>query len=201
MVQQLPARGFLVSLGLPPDKEIRVEFQYNPAQLTDRRAVTYTSLSAPGLLTPVRQYSQGGDRTISFTTRVNGVFRDAGGLVDNGVRIALDEDGSIMPELNKYRAFVYPLTERWREAAASFMPLYDRTQQFAAPPTCLFGFGFGGNGEPTGNDRVVECIVTDVSITEQLFNTRLAPLRAEVSVTLVEVSPYGNLPTPPPGGG
>ena len=56
------------------------------------------------------------------------------------------------------------------------------------PPTCQFGFG----------DTVIDCIVTDVGITEKLFNQDLRPLRAEVSVSLVEVVLYENMPTPPP---
>jgi hypothetical protein len=184
--QQNPLRGFLVSVGLQP--EILVEFQYNPTQLSDKRAVTYTTLNAPGLLLPVRQYSQGGDRTISFTVRIDGLFK---GPADDEIHITKDESGSIAPELNKYRAFLYPQTERWQEATASFQPLYAGTQAFASPPGCRFGFG----------DRVIDCVVTDISITELLFNAQLAPMRAEVSVTLVELAQYGNEAIPPQGGG
>ena len=186
---QNPTRGFLVSVGLTP--EILVEFQYNPTTLSDRRAVTYVTLNAPGLLLPVRQYNQGGDRTLSFTVRIDGVFQ---GPADDQIPIERGEDGSIQPELNKYRAFLYPQVyssgKSWQDAAGSFAPLYDGVQQFASPPLCRFGYG---------QDRVVDCIVTDVSISETLFNAELAPVRADVSVTLVELSPYGNEPTPPPG--
>ena len=184
--QQNPVRGFLCSVGLQP--EIHVEFQYNPTQLSDKRAVTYTTLNAPGLLLPVRQYSQGGDRTISFTVRIDGLFK---GPADDKINIWRDENGSITPELNKYRAFLYPQTGRWYEAEASFQGLYAENQAFSSPPGCRFGFG----------DRVIDCIVTDVSITELLFNDQLAPVRAEVAVTLVELAYYGNEATPPPEGG
>src|SRR4051812_2100851 len=106
--QQNPVRGFLCSVGLDP--EILVEFQYNPTQLSDKRAVTYATLNAPALLMPVRQYSQGGDRTISFTVRIDGLVN---GPADDQIPIAKDDDGSIWPELNKYRAFLYPKTKRW----------------------------------------------------------------------------------------
>jgi hypothetical protein len=183
--QQNPVRGFLCSVGVDP--EILVEFQYNPTQLSDKRSVNYATLNAPGQLMPVRQYSRGGDRTISFTLRIDGLFK---GPADDEIDIAKDEDGSIAPELNKYRAFLYPQTARWQEAGASFVPLYDDTQHFASPPTCRFGFG----------NRVIDCIVTEVSITELLFNSELAPLRADVSVTLVELAPYGDEGAPSPGG-
>jgi hypothetical protein len=185
-----PTRGFLVSVGLTP--EILVEFQYNPTQLSDRRAVSYATLNAPGLLLPVRQYNQGGDRTLSFTVRIDGLFR---GPADDQIPIRREANGSIQPELNKYRAFLYPQQYRqgtsWLDARGSFAPLYEGVQQFASPPRCRFGFG---------QDRVVDCIVTDVNITETLFNAELAPLRADVAVTLVELAPYGNEATPPPGG-
>lgn len=187
--QQNPVRGFLRSTGL--DKgipEIVVKFQFNPSQISDKQAVSYATLNAPGLLLPVRQYSQGGDRTISFTVRVDALFA---GPADQQAGITLDNDGSIEPELNKYRAFVYPQTPNWQKARASFVPLFVGARTFTIPPTCRFGYG----------DRVIDCIVTEVNITELQFNAQLAPLRADIGVTLVELSPYGNQPTPPPAGG
>jgi Contractile injection system tube protein len=179
--QQNAVRGFLASVGLDP--EILVEFQYNPTQLSDKRSISYAALSAPALIMPVRQYSHGGDRTFSFTVRLDGLFK---GPADDEIPLAKDEDGSIWPELNKYRAFLYPKTSRWQERAtrSSFVGLYNDLQQFTSPPTCRFGFG---------EDRVINCIVTEVNITELLFNTQLAPLRADVSVTLVELAPYEDI--------
>jgi hypothetical protein len=176
--QQNPVRGFLYSIG--PEPAIEVQFQYNPTQLSDKRSVNYATLNAPALLMPVRQYSQGGDRTLSFTVRIDGLVK---GPADDEIPLAKDEDGSIWPELNKYRAFLYPQSNRWNERStrSSFVSLYEDSQQFNSPPVCLFGFG---------EDRVIRCLVTEVSITEVLFNANLAPLRADVSVTLVELAPY-----------
>jgi hypothetical protein len=174
VLAQNAVRGFLASVGVVP--EILVQFQLNPTQLTDRRTVTYATLNGPALLMPVRQYSQGADRTLSFTVRVDG-------LLEGLLPIATDPEGSIWPELNKYRAFLYPKTPRWLDPVtrSSFAPVFDRTSLFESPPLCRFGFGMG---------RVIDCVVTDVTITEQLFLPSLAPLRAEVSVTLVEIAPY-----------
>ncbi|MEV0644197.1 hypothetical protein AB0I28_02925 [Phytomonospora sp. NPDC050363] len=174
-----PVRGFLASVGLDP--EILVQFQYNPEKVDDKRSVSYATLNAPGMLMPVRQYSAGGDRTISFKVVVDGLFK---GPADDEIDIARDERGGIGPELVKYRAFTYPQTERWQDASTSvggFTGLYDDSASvFAAPPVCAFGFG----------DRVVDCVVTEVQITEQLFNTSLDPVRAEIQVTCVEITPY-----------
>jgi Contractile injection system tube protein len=178
--EQVPARGFLRSVGVTP--EILVEFQYNPTQLTDKRSVNYSTVNAPGQLMPLRYYNQGGERTITFTTQIDGLFR---GPVDNPSPIATDADGGIAPELNKYRAFLYPQRDDWEDAGFSFVPLYTDELEFTTPPTAQFGFG--ERGEP----EVIDCVVTEVSVQETLFNENLAPLRAEVSVTLVELVPYG----------
>ncbi len=202
-LQQTPIRGFLSSVGLSP--RVLVEFQYNPTQISDKRSVNYATLNAPGLILPIRQYSQGGDRVISFTVRIDGLFPGSNGSLDNEVNkekpkkkldnevvrkvaIALDKEGSIMPELNKYRAFLYPRmsptnknNDVWPKVTASFATHYAKLQQFTSPPTCRFGFG---------QDRVIDCIVTEISITELLFNAHLLPLRADVAVTLVELAPY-----------
>ena len=214
MVQPIPTRGFLKSVGLDPP--VLVEFQFNPAQITDRRVINYAALNAPGLLLPVHQYIHGGDRTISFTVRIDALFSEQSSGQSNGAnqnggqgngtkqntqvkrKISLDQTGSIVPELNKYRAFLYPRMapkkDRWQEANSSFVPLYASIQQFASPPTCLFGFGEFNEGQ------VIRCIITEISITELLFNTQMLPLRAEVAVTLVELAPYEAQATPPPGG-
>jgi hypothetical protein len=184
--QQDPPRGFLASVGLDP--EILVEFQYNPAQLADKRAVNYATIAAPGQLLPERQYSAGGDRTISFTVRVDALVSAGNG---SPIDIATDEAGGITPELNKYRAFLYPATPRWDEIGASFIrgpAVYAGATAFVSPPLCRFGFGEG---------RVIDCIVTEVSINELLFNPQLAPLRADVAITLVELAPYGDELTAP----
>jgi hypothetical protein len=177
--QRNPVRGFLVSVGLDP--EILVQFQYNPDKVTDKHQVSYATLNAPGMLMPVRQYSAGGERTLSFTVIVDGLFK---GPADDEIDIARDERGGIAPELNKYRAFVYPQTERWQDANGapdSFAGLYAGSETvFTAPPACRFGFG----------ERVVDCVITEMQITDQFYNPDLDPVRAEVQVTCVELTPY-----------
>jgi len=177
-IPPVPTRGFLrCRTATPP---ILIRFQFNPTQVADKRAVTYATLNAPGMVLPARQYVQGGDRTLSFTVTVEG-------LTDGPIAIARDDDGSIGPELNKYRALLYPQTGDWDRARGSFVSLYAELQQFVSPPPCEFGFG----------DILIPCVVTDVSITEKLFNESLRPLRAEIAISLVEVAPYANAPTPP----
>src|SRR2546425_255865 len=192
-----PVRGFLKSVGLRRPNEILVEFQFNPTQLSDKRAVNFATLTAPGMLMPARQYTQGGDRTLSFTVHLDGLFMPADNELVAGnpvlrrpsvgggqARIARDETGSIEPELNKYRAFLYPQPKgevNGRSAQQSFVPLKKTVAELGSPPLCEFGMG---------EDRVINCIVTEIGITETLFNRQLRPLRADISVTLVEYVPY-----------
>jgi hypothetical protein len=177
---RIAQRGFLRSVELVPP--IAVAFQYNPTQLTDKRTVQYATVNAPGQLMPQRHYNQGGDRTISFTVHVDGLVP---GPAAEQNPIATDPNGSVTPELNKYRAFLYPQTDAWQRAGASFVPLYQQTQQFAAPPECRLVFG------EQGTEQVIPCVVTELSIQETLFDQHFAPLRAEISITVVEIVPYG----------
>ena len=180
--QQTVARGTLFSLGLDP--QIVINFQYNPAELQDKRTVTYSTINTPGAFVPNRQYVQGGDRTITFSV-------DLDGLMDGPVPIETDNNGCITPELNKYRAFVNPQTSHWQDAYAgsTFANLYAGISQFNPPPAAVFAFG----------DTIIDCVVTDVTITEKLFDANLGVLRAKVAVTLIETVDYGNQPTTPPG--
>jgi len=176
MLQQPPTmRGFLASLDTTP--ALVVEFQYNPREINDRRSVTYASRNAPGLVMPVRHYTNGGDRTFTFRIDLDGRYS---GQQGSALPIAVEPDGSIVPELNKYRAFMYPATDRWPQATGSFTPLFDENQAFASPPVCIFGWG----------DRLVTCVMSSLTIDEVVFNGQLAPLRAKLQITLTEIPPY-----------
>jgi len=182
--QQPSVRGALVSVGVNP--EIRCNFQFNPSELQDRRTVTYASIGTPGAFVPNRQYAQGGDRTITFSVDLDGTRDGPDGFLT-------DQNGCITPELNKYRAFVNPRTDNWQQVANStFASLYTSSQdlkQFVPPPSAVFIYG----------DMTISCIVTDLSITEKLFDPNLGVLRAKVAITLIEQVDFGNEPTSPPG--
>ena len=100
-----PVRGFLASVDTQP--VILVRFQFNPTAVTDKRTATWATLAAPGALLPDRQYTAGGERTLSFTASVDARWPG----------VAVDEDGGIGPELTKYRAFVHPRIVSWPDAA------------------------------------------------------------------------------------
>lgn len=187
-----PIRGALRSTDVSPPIVIR--FQFNPIQLADRMIVNYASLNAPGGAAPVRQWSHGGGRTISFTVRLDASVAPPRGQPNP---ISLDRDNSLTPELNKYRALVHPRTGSWQQAGGSFLSLYTDADRFANPPRCQFGYG----APDLATSRVIDCVVSELTINELAFNDRLAPLRADVQVTLAELAPAPAGSSPAPLGG
>lgn len=164
MTERQVLRGFLANIEVIPP--LIVTFQYNPETISDTKAVHYADRTsdlcgnAPG-----KEYTGGGHRTISFTFHLHGLEQGTNALnplaVDNG----------ISTELAKLRSFLYPRSDAW--ASISVLP-GSEGKRLSAPPTCVFGFG----------TRILECIVTDMQITEKQFNSMLAPVRAEVKMTL-----------------
>lgn len=166
-------RGFLANVEvLPP---LIVTFQFNPDSISDNKSVTYADRStdlcgnAPG-----KVYTGGGDRTISFSLQLHG--NERGMNVVNPLPL----DNGITTELAKLRSFLYPKGDAWAQLGSLFGGSEGRRVQ--APPTALFGFG----------TRVLECVVTEITVNETQFNSTLAPVRADVSVTLVVVEEDGH---------
>ncbi len=172
-MQRQVLRGFLANPEvLPP---LIVTFQFNPASISDNKAVRYADGNA-GLCgnAPGKVYTGGGDRTISFDLQLHGLERGANALNP------LPLDNGVSTELAKLRSFLYPKADAWAQLGSLLGGAQGRRLQ--APPTCLFGFG----------TRILECVVTDVTVTETQFNSLLAPVRADVSVTLSVIEEDGN---------
>ena len=75
------------------------------------------------------------------------------------------------------RSFMYPASDAWAAIGGD-----DDGMRLTPPPTCIFGFG----------TKVLECVVTDMTISETQFNSYLAPVRAEVRLTLVVIEDSDN---------
>ena len=162
MQERQVLRGFIASVDvLPP---LVVTFQFNPEKLDDNKAVKYTDRdtdlcgNAPG-----KEYTGGGDRTVTFDIKLHGYEQGTDGLNPTAV------DNGISTELAKLRSFLYPREDAW----AVLIP-EEEGRRLSSPPSCIFGFG----------TRILEGVVTDIRITETQFNSALAPVRADVSVTL-----------------
>jgi hypothetical protein len=169
MIEKPYVHGFLAAVDVMPP--LVVKFQYNPDSVIDNKEVKYAegkaSLSddAPG-----KVYTGGGHRTISFTLQLHGL--------EQGTNLLnpLPDDNGISTELAKLRSFLYPKKDAWGTLGVS------EGKALSSPPTCIFGYGA----------KILECIVTDLAITEKQFNSALAPVRAEVKVTLTVIEAEEN---------
>lgn len=198
-----PKRGYLASLAMFPP--LIYPFQFNPDQLTDTKRANWGSdrggtsrgtssagggnpnggaadeaqrsrlgtylarISGAGLM----KFSEGGDRTISFNIRIDGRAQRPG---EPPRRRA--DDGNILIDLAILRSFVYPnvdLLAVLSKVLADKPVVWDEAL-FAQPPPALLVLG----------DLTLECVVTEVRITETLFNKNLDPVVAEVGISLTE---------------
>lgn len=160
--------GFLASLQVFPP--LLVEFQFNPETIEDNKQPRFDSqLGAPEA--PTARYTGGGERTISFGFKLHGLERGVDLANPTGV------ENGIAPMLAALRSFVYPRSHALVDLQASL-----EGKPTVAPPTCLFGFG----------DRLLECRVTSLAISETQFNRYLTPVRADVRVTLTVIEDPDN---------
>ncbi len=168
MMERQVLRGFLANIDVIPP--LIVTFQFNPETLSDNKAVKYVDRS-DGLCgdAPGKEYTGGGDRTISFLIKLHGLEQGTNALNPSAV------DNGISTELAKLRSFLYPKSDAW----ASWGALLGSEEgvRLSAPPTCIFGFG----------TKILECVVTQLTVTEAQFNSMLAPVRADVNITLAVV--------------
>lgn len=163
MIDRQVLRGFIANITVIPP--LVVTFQFNPGSINDNKSVNYTdgrrdlAGNAPG-----KVYTSGGHRTISFDFKLHGLEEGTNAINPTPL------DNGITTELAKLRSFMYPMTDAW----ASISLGGDEGIRITAPPTCIFGFG----------TRILDCVVTELTINETQFNSTLAPVRADVSITL-----------------
>lgn len=170
MPDQQVLRGFIANVEVIPP--LIVTFQYNPESLTDNKVVKYEdtndelSGNAPG-----KRYTGGGHRTISFDIKLQGL--------ETGMNAAnpLPIDNGIATELAKLRSFLYPREDAWVVIGGG-----EEGRSLSSPPKCIFGFG----------TKILECVVTAITMGETQFNSVLTPVRADVGITLIVNEEEGN---------
>jgi hypothetical protein len=172
MTERQVLRGFLANIDVIPP--LIVTFQFNPESISDNKAVTYADRdgdlcgNAPG-----KVYTGGGQRTISFDIKLHGLEQGSNALNPTPL------DNGISTELAKLRSFLYPKADAWATMGGL---LGEEGVRLTAPPTCVFGFG----------TKILECVITEITVNETQFNSLLAPVRADVGITLTVVEEAGN---------
>ncbi len=163
MIERQVLRGFIANVTvLPP---LIVTFQFNPDSISDNKTVNYADGradlcgNAPG-----KVYTSGGHRTISFDFKLHGLEEGSNAINPTPL------DNGISTELAKLRSFLYPMDDAWAVLGLGS----DEGRRLSAPPTCVFGFG----------TKILDCIVTELTINETQFNSTLAPVQADVNITL-----------------
>jgi hypothetical protein len=167
MIENQVLRGFIANIEvLPP---LIVTFEYNPESINDNKTVSYEDRN--GNLCgnwPGKVYTGGGHRTISFDIKLHGLEKGKNALNPTAL------DNGISTELAKLRSFMYPMDDAWG-TLGGLLGGEENGRRLTAPPDCIFGFG----------TKILQCIVTEITINETQFNSFLAPVRADVGITLI----------------
>lgn len=200
-----PKRGFIANIWtIPP---LIYPFQYNPTQLTDTKKLDWGPKyddqhpggprGLPGLAgitlgtateklgrtfsaAEIKRFQKEDARTVNFKFTIDGREQR-----DGEPSRRRNDDGDIVGDLAVIRSFVYPQLANWLDMASALGSggaggLQEATTWsnlwFNRPPTMTLVFG----------GMSVEGFVTELKITETLFNKDLNPTRADVDVTIVE---------------
>jgi hypothetical protein len=116
----------------------------------------------------LHQFEEEGDRTLTFKFIIDGREHRPG-----EPERRRNEEGDILADLSILRSFVYPAIGDLLDV---FSLIGGNKPLFKEPPTALLILGGSS----------MEGFVTNLKITETLFNSELDPVRAEVEITLIE---------------
>lgn len=196
-----PKRGFLANVWtIPP---LIYPFQYNPTQLTDSKKLDWgpkyddqhpgppRGLAGFGFTTEklgrvfsaaeVKRFQKEDARTLSFKFTIDGREQR-----DGEPARRRNDAGDIVGDLAVIRSFAYPQLANWLDmaSAAGVLSSGGGLQEattwanlwFNRPPTLTLVLG----------GLSVEGFVSELKITETLFNSQLDPTRADVEITLLE---------------
>jgi hypothetical protein len=166
MFEKQVLRGFIANIEILPP--LIVTFQFNPESINDNKTVNYEDRN--GNLCgnwPGKVYTGGGHRTISFDIKLHGLEEGTNALNPTAL------DNGVSTELAKLRSFMYPMDDAWG-TLSGLLGGEEDGRRLSSPPDCIFGFG----------TKILQCIVTEITVNETQFNSLLAPVRADVGVTL-----------------
>lgn len=162
---------------------LEIGFQYYPETVTDNRGINYSSKEIPGLSHPLRQWSWGGDREISFTA----VFtRD---------RVFSDEEKTNITQGNPpkdLRNIDIPSAVAWLRSYT--YPEYPSRKERPKPPRrvilTLPGLKLGIGKDGMGEDDF-PCVMTQCEVSYESFFSDGSPRIARVNLGFAETIQYG----------
>lgn len=169
-------KGALVSVSSVVPIPSLIRFQYNPQELS--REVKPALYSGSGGRSEPARFSGAPTETISLKARVDATDGLASGST-------ITKTMGIRPQLAALELFAYPSLA----AVAKDTLLYSEGTVGAVPvPAARTLLIFGMT-------RIVPIRITSISITEQLFDSNLNPVRAEVTLS-TEVVSYSHVTDP-----
>lgn len=170
-------RGIIAPKGYEDPSEI-LFFQFNPDKLSDSKGTDWFSSRYLGFSAPQPMWVGGQDRTIRFdlffdaTSESNSKFM--GGTNEGYDSIKNLEQvfpNGVMDVVEKLQGFQYPISkEKPRFVGNVATP----SPKFEAPPILIFCFG----------PFYMECALTSLDVSYDLFDKQLIPRRATCSITL-----------------
>lgn len=192
-----PKRGFIANIWtIPP---LIYPFQYNPTQITDSKKLDWgpkyddqnpggprglaglagislgsatEKLGRTFSAAEIKRFQKEDARSVNFKFTIDGREQR-----DGEPSRRRNDAGDVVGDLAVIRSFVYPQLANWLDMASAVGDATAFTNLwFNHPPTMTLVFG----------GTSVEGFVTELKITETLFNSDLNPTRADVDVTILE---------------
>ena len=172
-----------------------IAFQYWPESLSDNRGSEWNPRSIPGGSHPIYQWTQGGERRLSFTAvftrdQMPPPEEEAGGLagaigaVTGALESAAQAIGLGGPEGDKTRNVPIESAIRWLRYFT--YPYYDDDDMRVFEPPKVLLVLPGSKLNINGDDEIT-CVMTTCDVTYEAWFTSGAPRVVEVSLEFAEV--------------
>jgi hypothetical protein len=146
----------------------RLEFMFNPSQISDKKAINFGRTQVPHVSHPVYQFGSGGERAIAFQLYLDG---DRGSLALRG------GSQDISPQVRLFRALMYPAALETAQTGGDTSPYW-----VARPPEkVIFNYGTMWQG--------ILCVVTQADITGTFFSPSGELVRCTLDIGLEETPP------------
>lgn len=188
-VKYAGARGYNALRGLlaqEDDLDKTLIFQFNPETITDQKVTTYADRNYTGLPFNAYIWTNGAERTITFqlfmdatagsntkTFRKDVQWGNAG-----NESLAFTSPRGTLDNVELLNSFLYPRLKVNVSSPSLPVPKFTSggvvpEHQFIPPPTAIFCYG----------EYYLRGLVRDVSVTHELFNKDLVPVRSTCDVT------------------